>query len=326
MCRPSFAVAVPAVTLGALGNLDYARSLGKKGTESDVQLVTFKEGDTNVSIIVPFRHPEKIHPLAYAVNGGDAVLLVVKQVDRDLGESILAAAAAGQSRGLLVLQNYVQPEQIAPLLKGTSLAALPVTSDDKAATVRQRLTELATPPREGPARVPVDHHFNVKGVGEVVLGFVKQGVVRKHDVLQVYPTKRTCQVRSIQVHDVDVAEARTGDHVGLALKNVEHDDLDRGFVLAPEGSLSVAESGSAIALKTSVTPFFRPGIRSEGVYHLGHGWQLVAARAKGDLAAGKEGAVTFELSQALAYAPGDRVVLVNLDNAPQRIVGHGFVA
>ena len=316
---------MPAVTLGALGNLDYARTLGKKSTESDVQLYTFKEGDVNASMVIPFRHPEKVHPLLYAVNAGDAVLVTINAMNRDLGESILAAAAAGHSRGLIVLQNYVQPDQVAPLLKGTTLASLPMTDDDKGATVRAKLAELATPHRDGPARVPVDHHFNVKGVGEVVLGFVKQGVLKKHDVLQVYPTKKTCQVRSIQVHDVDVPEAHTGDHVGLALKNIEHDDLDRGHVLAPEGSLSVADAGATVALKCSVTPFYKPGIKADGVYHIAHGWQMISARAKGDLPAGKEGVVPFELSKAMAYAPGDRVVLANLDNAAQRVVGHGTV-
>lgn len=316
---------MPAVTLGVLGNLEYARGLGKKSTESDVQLVTFKEGDSHVSMVLPFRHPEKVHPLCYAVGAADALLLVVKEVNRDLGESIVAAAAAGHTRGLIVLQNYVQPEQIAPLLKGTSLAAMPMTTDDKPASVRQRLVELASTPREGPARVPIDHHFNVKGVGTVILGFVRQGTVRKHDALRAYPTTKTAQVRSIQVHDHDVAEAHTGDHVGLALKNVENEELDRGYVLAPEGSLEVADAGKTLALKAHVSPFFKPGIKNEGVYHLAHGWQVVACRAKGELAAGKEGAVAFELTQPLAYAPGDRVVIVNLDNAAQRIVGHAIV-
>lgn len=317
---------MPAVTLGALGNLDHVRSLGKKSTESDVQLLSFREGDVAVSMIAPFRHPEKVHPLVYAVNAGDAILLVVKEMNRELGETILAAAAAGHTRGLIVLQNYIQPAQVEPLLKGTTLASIPMTDDDKAANVRQKLVALASPPRDGPVRIPIDHHFNVKGIGAVVLGFVKQGVVKKHDTLQAYPTTKTCQVRSIQVHDVDVAEAHTGDHVGLALKNIENDDLDRGFVLAPEGSLSVADPGKTLTLRTSVTPWFKAGIRKDGVYHIGHGWQMITARAKNDLAAGKEGAVEFEMTQALAYAPGDRVVLANLDNPAQRIVGHATIA
>ena len=316
---------MPAVTLGVLGNLDYAKELGKKSTESDVQLMAFREGDVAVSMVVPFRHPEKVHPLCYAVNSGDAVLIVVKEMNRDLGESILAAAAAGHTRGLIVLQNYVQPEQVAPLLKNTTLAGIPVTTDDKASSVRQKLVELASAPRDGPVRIPLDHHFNVKGIGTVILGFVGQGVVKKHDTLRAYPSAKTCQVRSIQVHDVDVPEARTGDHVGLALKGIENEDLDRGFILAPEGTLSVAETGTTLTLKASVTPFFKAGIKADGVYHLAHGWQMVNARAKNDLAPGKEGAVTFEMMKPLAYAPGDRVVLVNLDNPNQRIVGHGIV-
>lgn len=317
---------MPAVTLGVLGNLDYARELGKKSTESDVQLVTFKEGDTHVSMVVPFRHPEKVHALCYAVNSADALLIVVKEVTRDLGESIVAAAAAGHDRGLIVLQNYVQPEQIAPLLKGTSLAAIPITTDDKPASVRQKIVELASQPREGPVRIPVDHHFQVKGIGAVILGFVEQGTVKKHDTLRCYPTAKTCVVRSIQVHDVDVADAHTGDHVGLALKNIENDDIDRGFVLAPEGSMQVLDAGKSLKLQVSVTPFFKPGIKNDGVYHLAHGWQIITCRAKADLAAGKEGVVEFELTKPLAYDPGDRVVIVNLDNANQRVVGHGTIA
>jgi len=154
---------------------------------------------------------------------------------------------------------------------------------------------------------------------------VRQGVVKKHDVLQAFPTAKTAQVRSIQVHDVDVAEARTGDHVGLAMKNIENEDLDRGFVLAPEGSLSIAEAGKTIALKASVTPFFKPGVKAESVYHVALGWQFVTARAKNDIAAGKEGTLTLEMGAPLAYAPGDRVVLCNLDNAGQRVVGHGTI-
>lgn len=316
---------MPAVTLAVLGNLDYAKELGKKSTESDVQLMTFKEGDTHVSMVVPFRHPEKIHPLAYAVNSADAVLIVIKEMNRDLGESILAAAAAGHTRGLIVLQNYVQPEQVAPLLKGTTLASLPMTTDDKPATIRQKIVDLAVAPRDGPVRIPIDHHFHVKGIGAVVLGFVGQGVVKKHDTLRVYPSAKTCVVRSIQVHDVDVNEAQTGDHVGLALKNIENEDLDRGNILAPEGTLSIADAGATLTLKVSVTPFYKPGIKNEGVYHLAHGWQMANCRAKADLAAGKDGTVAFELAKSIAYTPGDRVVLINLDNANQRIVGYGTI-
>jgi len=317
---------MPAVTLGVLGTFDYAKELGKKGTESDVALYTFKEGDTHVSMIVPFRYPEKLAPLAYAVNACDAILVVVDAINRDLGEQLVAAAAAGHDRGLIVLRNYLQPEQIAPLLKGTTLESLAITTDDKPAEVRQKILDLATEHRDGDVRIPIDHHFNVKGIGTVILGFVDQGTVNKHDTLRVYPSTKTCIVRSIQVHDVDVATAQTGDHVGLALKNITNEDLGRGNVLAPDDTLRVADAKTRLKVNAHVSPFFKPGLASGGVVHVGAGWQFVPARIHGDVAAGHDGTLELELEAPLVLAGDDRLLIMNLDNAAQRIVGHALLA
>ena len=73
--------------------------------------------------------------------------------------------------------------------------------------------------------MPVDHAFNVKGVGVVILGVVINGVVQKHASLNVFPGAKTAQVRSIQKHDDEFDVAGEGDRVGLALKNVEVEDL-----------------------------------------------------------------------------------------------------
>jgi len=55
-----------------------------------------------------------------------------------------------------------------------------------------------------PVRIPIDHHFNVTGIGCVVLGYVLQGTVNVHDRLMVYPLKQEAEVRSIQMQDNDV--------------------------------------------------------------------------------------------------------------------------
>jgi selenocysteine-specific translation elongation factor len=64
--------------------------------------------------------------------------------------------------------------------------------------------------------VPVDHAFNVKGVGVVVLGIVVYGAVQKHATLNVLARRKTAQVRSIQKHDEEFDVAWEGDRVGLA--------------------------------------------------------------------------------------------------------------
>ncbi|MHB8604316.1 MAG: EF-Tu/IF-2/RF-3 family GTPase [Thermoplasmatota archaeon] len=309
------------VTVGLLGNLEYARDLGKKGTESDVTLYTFKEGDTNVSVIVPTRYPEKAQTLAYTVNAADGLLFVVNAVNKELGECILAADAAGISKVVFVLQNYIVPEQLKPLLAGTSLEQAKFV-DDKPPEVRGHLAKMAAAPREGPARVPIDHHFDVKGVGPVVLGFVKQGTVKKHEVLRAYPTTKTAQVRSIQVHDVDVDHAVGGEHVGLAVKNIANEELDRGFVLAPEGSLDILDEGRNFKLDVVVSKYYKQGIDAGRVYHFASGMQFIGLKVKTGLGVpGATAHLEVEPQKSIALAKGESGILFDIDSKGTRVIG-----
>jgi selenocysteine-specific translation elongation factor len=314
------------LTVGCLGNLDYARELGKKSTESDVQLASFKEGDTLVSLVIPIRYPEKPAALAYAVNSADAGLLVVDALTKEVGESILAADAAGLAQGVIVLRNYLQPDQLAPLLKNTVLEKWAMRTDDKPAEVRAALAQFqAKGTAEGPLRVPVDHHFDVKGIGTVLLGFVAQGQVQRHASYRLYPTKKAVQVRSVQVHDEDVDSAPAGDHVGLAIKGIGNDEVDRGFVLAPEGSLEARAEKDTVKLRVTCSKFFKAGINGDMVLYLAIGWQFVPLRVKyGQVVPGASGSIDAALQKPLAFEKGQRGVLFSLD-ATQRIVGAGVV-
>jgi selenocysteine-specific translation elongation factor len=315
-----------AVTIGLLGNLDYAQHLGKKGTESDVALYSFREGDDYVSAIVPIRYPDKPQPLVFTVNAAEALLIVVSAVNRELGESILAADAAGVKRAFVVLQNFVQKEQVLPLLKGTSLEGAEFL-EDKPAEVRQKLAAIPIDPRPGAGAVPIDHHFDVKGVGPVVLGFVKRGVVKKHDELRVWPTKKVAQVRSIQVHDHDVEEAGTGEHVGLALKGVAATDLDRGQVLAPDGALHVFEAQRNVKLTVQISRYFKQGVELGKVYYLGAGWQWIPIKVKAGMGVpGSRATLEAEPQKPLVLGLEETGVLVDMESKGQRIVGPATLA
>ncbi len=79
--------------------------------------------------------------------------------------------------------------------------------------------------------VQIDHAFNVKGVGTVVLGLIKQGTVKTYDQLRILPGGTDVLVESIQMHDDPVSESRGRARVGLAVKGVDADDIFRGDVL-----------------------------------------------------------------------------------------------
>lgn len=319
---------VNIAVLGGAGAKEVAASIGKKGGETDVTQYNVKKGERSLTLFVPSKYPDKIQGVSYALQGAEYVLLVVDELNKQLGEQIVAADMANAKKGFLLLRNYVQAAQIQPLLKGTVLADWTVLESDDANVLREHFLALPIDPAPGETRVDVDQHFNVKGVGTVVLGVVRRGEVTKHQKLRVHPTKLECQVRSIQVHDTDMATAGPGSRVGLALKNIDSSDLDRGSVLAPDGTIQVIDKGGVLPLHIRVAAFYKRGLANDKVVHLGVGMQLLPARLRTatDLKAGQEADVELVVDNPLCVSPGDQVVLFDLDATDLRVAAGGQVA
>jgi elongation factor 1-alpha len=89
----------------------------------------------------------------------------------------------------------------------------------------------------GPFRMYVDRTYSVTGVGAVASGTIKSGTVEAGDDLLLGPfpngTFREVEVRSIEMHYHRVDRAQAGRIVGIALKGVREEDIDRGMVLLP---------------------------------------------------------------------------------------------
>jgi len=312
------------LTVAVLGDAALASLLGKKGTVSDMSFFNFNKGDIGVTYIVPSRYPEKLQSLANTLAMADAAILSVEKLDRELGEQIVALDAFGINRGFMILKNYLSADQLRPFVAGTTLEEFRFHEPD-AFQLNEGLSAMDFPYVDGNVRIPVDHFFDVKGVGTVALGCVRRGIARQHDELQVFPTEKKTLVRSIQVHDEDVPEAIFGCRVGLALKGVEAKDLFRGAILAPPGSLKVAES---MRTRLAVSRYWKGTVSKGMVLHGACGLQIVPMRveeAPGDgLGPGKTGDVVFKLEKALAYDSGDRLVALDLDSKGLRVAGWGL--
>ena len=107
------------------------------------------------------------------------------------------------------------------------------------------------------------------------MGVVTNGVVQKHATLNVLPGGKSAQVRSIQKHDDEFDVAGEGDRVGLALKNVEVEDLDRGSVLTNDSSIKTA---SKLETPASLVKYWQTPIKQGMVMHIGHWTQFVTAK------------------------------------------------
>jgi selenocysteine-specific translation elongation factor len=234
---------------------------------------------------------------------------------------------AGKANGSIIFKNYLSPDQIAPLIKGTVLEHYEVIENDPIG-IREKLLDAAAKMTAhqkakegtGTGAVPIDHHFNVKGVGTVVLGCVAHGVIKKHDTLKVLPTTKTAQVRSIQKHEEDSDSAVAGDRVGLALKGVEAEELDRGYVLTNDPAIRCS---ATVTGKAQLVKYWPAPLKEDMVLYVGHWMQFLPSRitkvsADGDW---RMPELTFSLEKDLVYLPGAKAVLHYLEGGKLRVVG-----
>jgi selenocysteine-specific translation elongation factor len=311
------------LNVAILGSLDYGKELGKKGTTSDLTFYNLKKGQNTVTFIEPSRYPEKLAPLFYAVSMARKALLIVDQINPAFGESVIMLDSVGVKEGIVVLKNYLSREQIAPFIKGTVVDGYEFLEDDKN-VLRERLLEdvgqMDSPQNAETGSLPVDHFFNVRGIGTVVLGCVAEGSIKKHDVLMVLPGEKTAQVRSIQKHDEDFDTAGIGERTGIALKGIEVEDLDRGTILTNDKSIKQV---SSLTAQVHVVKYWPSALKEGMVMHIGHWMQYVPARVEAVSAEGDWHNVVLKLKldKMLVYRSGAKAVLTYPEGGKLRVVG-----
>lgn len=294
-----------------------APSIGKKGTVTDMTFYEVKEGADSITLIEPSKYPDKLSSLFYSAQMAEFAVLVVDKIDSFLGETIVMLDALHRDRGWLVLRNYLQPEQVKPLLAGTCLENYEVREEDPTA-MRIALVEMAKAEvrkaGEGTCgSCPVDSHFNVKGVGTVVLGSVADGYFKVHDKMRVLPLEKEVVLRSIQKHDIDAPDGVKGDHVGLALKGIESDELDRGFVITTDPAVKMT---GAFTGKVEYNRFWKSPLKEGMMIHVGHWMQMVPAHVS---EAGNN--VILQFDGKIIHRPRDEAVAMYLEGGKLRVIG-----
>lgn len=312
------------LNIAVLGAKDYASKIGKKGTVTDMTFYDHKSGTDSFTLIEPSKYPEKLSSLFYSVAMSEFAILVVDKIDSFLGEIIVMTDALGIDRGWIILQNYIQPEQLKPLLAGTSLEGYEFKEDDPI-KLREELIAMAKAEAKAPGEgtcgsCPVDSHFNVRGVGTVVLGSVIDGYFRKHDKMTVFPIKREVILKSIQKHDLDADDGVKGDHVGLALRGIESDELDRGYVVTTDPSVKMSRK---VEGNVSLVKYWASPLKEGMVLHIGHWMQMVPCRIASvdngdDFRTAK---VEFDLESDMIHKPGDKAIIMYLEGGKLRVAG-----
>jgi selenocysteine-specific translation elongation factor len=301
------------LTVGIFHDEELGKELGKKGTLSDMAMYHRRSDDCIFTFMSPVE--DKLTAKSQIISTIDAAVVVFSQMTRELGETILLLDLMAVREGVAITTPYATADKILTLTGKTSLKSYHVEERDPIKIME--LLKAINPTRDNasPVVIVVDHSFNVKGVGEVVLGFVKRGVVKKYDKLNLLPAGKEVVVRSIQVQDEDVETAEAGTRVGLALKGASVDELERGAILSSSGQIQTA---SRMKLSFSKVPFYTDDI-SPGAYHATVGMQGVPITVLDS----KADSIVIETGKPVAYERDDTVVLLNLNAKKTRIMGKG---
>ncbi len=144
-----------------------------------------------------------------------------------------------------LLKKYKYPGDKVPVIKGSALKAL---QDDPEAVksiedLMKAVDEYIPEPVRAvdkPFLMPIEDVFTIQGRGTVVTGRVSRGTLKLNDEIAIVGLKATKKtvVTGIEMFRKTLDEARAGDNVGILLRGIEKDDVQRGQVLAKPGSIT----------------------------------------------------------------------------------------
>jgi elongation factor Tu len=203
-----------------------------------------------------------------------------------------------------LLSKYEFPGDDIPIIRGSALQAMTKGSDANAsmdAPEFKSILELMAavdsyipePQRDvdKPFLMPIEDVFSITGRGTVGTGRVERGKVKvseEMEIVGIKPTRKTV-ITGVEMFRKLLDYAQAGDNIGLLMRGVDKDELERGMVVAKPGSITphTKFKGNAYILKKEEggrhTPFFN-GYRPQfyfrttdvtGIVHLPEGQEMV---------------------------------------------------
>ena len=328
------------LNIAMIGSDDLAKSIAKATDQRDVHTYVHKEsgadGPRILSLIRPAKMPERIRPFFNSLCAARVGLLEVTGIDATFGEVLVGFSAAGITKGIYVINpaegEWIDEDQVKAFIAQAGLSSWQQSGNDGIELrtalygLMDEISSDLESAKQDPLVVPIDQHFNVKGIGLVAIGYVQSGSVSVHDELHLLPAEGPGTVKSLQVMDDDVEQAVAGDRVGIALRNAKEEHLTGGsLVIHP--SIEDKNKGISVPLsldehkrssiELSTSPFQKRILAVGDVVHASVDLQFVVGRVE-SMDSGLE--VAWESPLFIRKENPPVVILAQLDSKP-RIMG-----
>ena len=328
------------LNIAMIGSDELAKAIAKATDQRDVHTYVHKEsgpdGARILSIIRPAKMPERIRPFFNSLCAARVGLIEVSAIDATFGEVLVGFASAGIGKGIFVVNpppgEWVDEDQVKAFIAQAGLSGWKQGNRD-GIDLRSSLYGLMDEisgdlesAKQEPLVVPIDQHFNVKGIGLVAIGYVQSGSVSVHDELHLLPAEGPGTVKSLQVMDDDVEQAVAGDRVGIALRNTKEEHLTGGSLVTHP---AVEDKNKGIStpiclekhekstVELSVSPFQKRVLAAGDVVHASVDLQFVVGRVE-SVESGLE--VAWDSPLFIRKENPPVVLLAQLDSKP-RIMG-----
>jgi elongation factor Tu len=147
-----------------------------------------------------------------------------------------------------LLDKYEFPGDDTPIIRGSALKAL--ESDDPASPEAQSIFELmdacdsfiAEPVRDTAKTflMPIEDVFSISGRGTVVTGRIDRGIIKVSEEVEIVGIRQTQKTicTGVEMFRKLLDEGRAGDNVGLLLRGIKREEVERGQVVAKPGSIT----------------------------------------------------------------------------------------
>lgn len=144
-----------------------------------------------------------------------------------------------------LLKKYEYPGDEVPIIRGSALKALEgdAEAEKQILALMKAVDEYIPDPKretEKPFLMPVEDVFSIKGRGTVATGRVERGQLKVNEEIELVgltPTKKIV-VTGLEMFRKTLDDTQAGDNVGVLLRGVEKDDIQRGQVLAKTSSIT----------------------------------------------------------------------------------------
>ena len=146
-----------------------------------------------------------------------------------------------------LLDKYDYPGDDTPIIKGSALKALENPEDEAAAAciweLMAAVDDFVKEPKrdiEKPYLMPVEDVFSISGRGTVATGRIERGIVKVGEEIEIVGIKETQKttVTGVEMFRKTLDQGQAGDNVGILLRGVKREDIERGQVLAAPGSIT----------------------------------------------------------------------------------------